>query len=265
MPNATNTTNTTSQTSADEAVHALCRFCSIFDIDTLFIVGEWCQAAHLDSTFNVNRVDVLSAFGKHTVLFGKLFASEIANISPVVDKEKNTVLVDYDGISIRFRGDATVSHIFDHEVKAHLSSQQIDDVPLMREVFSRDFTIDGLVFSLSTRKFYDVTQKSMEDLRGRKISTILPADMLFVHRPAAVLRAIELSVKEDLKIDPSTSSAMRRHGHLLETSLDRKKILEWLVKILRIDSTKALESLKKYNLDMFLGDPKIREFVRVGE
>jgi len=94
----------------------------------------------------------------------------------------------------------------------------------------RDFTVNGLYYSLSRKEIIDYVG-GIVDLKARKLATIGDPETRFREDPVRMLRAIKLMVKLNLNVDNEVTDKIKEfHEKLLDSSTPR--ILEEMYKLL---------------------------------
>lgn len=93
----------------------------------------------------------------------------------------------------------------------------------MREdCYSRDFTIDSLVFKPKEKKFYDYTNTSFHDLKSKIIRTDVDPNASFKQDPYRMLRAIKLASELGFGIEKYTWLGICKNASLIcDLSFDR--------------------------------------------
>lgn len=247
-----------------EAVAELKHFVDLHNIESLFIVGDYCRETALNSSLPIHHLDVVSAFQEQSSQLGSLFASEVLYTAPLNDESGITVInftINTGTIKITFQGHTPQPYMYNQEIKDWLHSKNIAGVPLMTNVYGRDFTINSLVYSIRKDQFFDITKRAMQDLDDKTIKSLLPAEMLVKYNPISILRAIRLAVVYDFHIDPVLRSCIRGQTELLNRHFSEDRIIKKIVGILKIDGPKSLEILKQLELDKLLLSPSIKKYI----
>lgn len=249
----------------EEVVSKLKYFTQIYGIESIFIVGGYCRDHVLGRPENISDIDVASAFHNQAMQLGGLFASEVLNLVPTFYHRTGTAAVNYsnetDSIRVEFQGNSTNSYMYNQEVRDWLRSKNIEDVPLLNNLYGRDFTINTIIYSLIKDGFYDITQKASNDIERKVIRSILPPEMLIKYNPLSILRAIRFSLTYDFHIESELSSVMKGKQQLLKSQLSENRILKEIIKILKINSEEGLKLLRKYEIDSFLLNPEIKRYL----
>ncbi len=249
----------------DEVISKLQHFVRLYGVNSLFIAGGYCRSLYLNRPWDINDIDVASAYSDQAIQLGGLFASEVLKTVPKFYKRTGTAAIEYSSefgsIKIEFQGKSPVGYMNNEEVRNWMHAQQIDDEPLMNNIYGRDFTINSLIYSLHSDRLYDPTGRAEKHFDRKLICSLLPAEMLIKYNPLAILRAIRFALKYDFYIDVRLRMAMKSGRDLLQESLSEERILKEIVRILKTDATKGLEMLKKFELDPLLLHPDIKNYI----
>jgi tRNA nucleotidyltransferase/poly(A) polymerase len=259
--------DTHKHTLISEAVSQLQYFSRIYGISSLFISGGFCREFYFGRLWAVNDIDVASAYPEQSLHLGGLFASEILQTTPEYYHRTGTVAVEYKSefgsIRIEFQGYSTNGYMNNSEIKEWMHSQNIEDVPLMNNLYGRDFTINSLIYSLPEGELRDPTEQASVDIERKVIRSLLPADLLVKNNPLSILRAIRFALTYDFYIDKELKYAMKQGVDLLPKQLSQERILKEIAKILRTKAQEGLEMLKKFSLDKYLLSPEIKEYLNM--
>lgn len=252
----------------EEAVSKLSHFAKMYSIQSLFIVGGYCRDKYFGKIDGISDIDIVSSFEEQAIHLGGLFASEVLHTSPTIYKRSGAASVDYKTdlgtLKIEFQGNSVIPYMHNQEVSNWMNINNIDDVPLMNNIYGRDFTINALVVSLSDGVMYDPTDLAVPDLERKKITSLLPAKMLVKYNPLSILRAIRFALAYDFLIHPDMRTAMKEGVGLLSKSLTEERIVKEIVRILKIDAEKGLEMIQRFKLANFLLIPDIKKYLNEG-
>ncbi len=252
-----------------EVVSKLQYFSKLYGINSIFIAGGYCRERYLDSIWKTKDIDVASAYEDQAVQLGGLFASEILHSVPRFYERTGTALVEYTSelgsIKVEFQNDSVSTYMHNEEVRAWMQHHQIENVPLMNNLYGRDFTINSLVYSLNNGHMYDPTGRAINDFKRKRISSLLPADMLIKYNPLAGLRALRFSLEYDFYIESDLRIAIKSLAiDSLRASVTEKRIVQEVAKVLRTKPKDAIKLLKKFELDRILLHPDIKEYLYLG-
>ncbi len=249
----------------DEIVAKLRHFVKLYAVESLFIAGGYCRALYLNRPWEVNDVDVASSFHEQALQLGGLFASEVLNTTPKFYHRTGTAMIQYTSelgtMKVEFQGDSINAYMHNQEVKDWMQKQGIENVPLMNNIYGRDFTINSMIYSLHNGQLYDPTGLAQRDFDRKVISSLLPPQMLIRYNPLAALRAIRFALTYRFHIAEELSYAMKASLESLTAAISMDRIMKDVVKILHVDGPKGLKMLKKYKLDRILLHPDIREHI----
>lgn len=257
------------QALVEEVIAKLRHFSQLYGINSIFIVGGYCREHYLGTIWKVNDIDVASAYSDQSLQLGGLFASEVVKAPPTFYERTGTAMLEYSSelgsIKIEFQGGSVNSYMYSTDVKEWMRQEGIDDVPLMNNIYGRDFTINSLIYSLDTGNMYDPTDMAVQDFQRRSIKPLLPADILIKYNPIAALRAVRFAIQYDFRIDPELRSIIKMAGvDNLKAALSEERIVREIVKILNIKPEEGLEMLKKLELDRILLHPDVKRYLELG-
>ena len=253
----------------EEVVAKLRHFSHLYGIKSIFIVGGYCRERYFDKIWRVNDIDVASAYHEQARQLGGFFASEILNSVPRFYERTGTAMVQYPSefgmIKVEFQGDSISAYMHNQEIKAWMQRDGVDDVPLMNNIYGRDFTINSLIYSLHNGNMYDPTGRGIRDLERKKICSLLPPHILIKYNPLAALRAVRFAIQYDFLIEDKLRSAIKEGGvDNLRVSLSNERIVKEVVKVLKIDPEEGLDLLKRLELDRILLHPDVKKYIYLG-
>ncbi len=253
----------------EEVIAKLRHFAQLYGINSIFIVGGYCREHYLGTTWKVNDIDVASAYQDQSLQLGGLFASEVVKVPPKFHERTGTAMLEYvsemGSIKVEFQGNSVNAYMHSEDVKEWMRQDGIDDVPLMNNIYGRDFTINSLIYSLHSGNMYDPTDMAVQDFHRRSINSLLPADMLIKYNPLAALRAVRFAIQYDFRIDPALRHIIKIAGvDNLKAALSEERIVREIVKILTIKPQEGLEMLKKLELDRILLHPDVKRYLELG-
>jgi tRNA nucleotidyltransferase/poly(A) polymerase len=157
----------------------------------------------------------------------------------------------YKDIRISFNGDYAPM-----EVKIALKNKNVPETALSLDVYNRDFTINMLAYDINTDKIIDLSGLALEDIKNKRIRTLLDPNYVCQLNPIIILRALKLKIRYGYNIDGELQGAMMENadslfdGRYLETDLiiarenvkrEGKKEAEELFDTFRLD---LLEKIK---------------------
>ncbi len=253
----------------EEIIAKLKHFAQLYGINSIFVVGGYCREHYLGSTWKTNDIDVASAYQDQALQLGGLFASEVLGVAPRFYERTGTAMIEYASdvgtIKIEFQSDSVNAYMHSEDVKEWMRQQGIDDVPLMNNIYGRDFTINSLIYSLHNGNMYDPTDLAVQDFQRRSINSLLPAEMLIKYNPLAALRAVRFAIQYNFRVDSTLRQAIKAAGvDNLRASLSEERIVQEIVKILKLKAEEGLKMLKNLELDRILLNPDVKRYLELG-
>jgi tRNA nucleotidyltransferase/poly(A) polymerase len=144
-----------------------------------------------------------------------------------------------------------VPHIIDQ-----LYALGIEPSPLNKDVYSRDFTINTLLFDPDNGEILDVTNKGVDDIKNKILRTPLPARKSIQINPKIILRGIRFKIAFNLKEDDDyATEAVKFAPNLIQFLNDNKNskfIQNNVNKAMEINPDKAIEEFRKYGILEYL-------------
>lgn len=247
----------------NQVIQHLVSFCDRHNVDSLFVVGDYCRNWYLGDNHDLQKIDVVSAYEDQTLQLGRLFSTEVLRRSPTQSSRAGSVSCTFQNndqtVEIEFQSKSPSLYMANQEIKDWMLINRIDDTPLINNIYGRDFTINGLVFSIARKNMYDPTGRATGDLERENISSLLPSEMLIKYNPMSAFRAIRLSLIYDLRIDDNLRHEIKNIKQTIFKSVPEERVLEEIVRILKIGDQKALDILRQYDLDSLILHSKFRE------
>jgi len=248
-----------------EVIQKLEYFSKLYGIESLFIAGGYCRDLYMGRVGKVNDIDIASAYPNQAAEFGGLFASEVLNKTPIFNNRIGTAKIIYPSLSgeikIEFQGKSPMAYMYNQEVREWLHKKGIADEPIMHNIYGRDFTINSLIYSLHNESMYDLTDRAVQDIKDKRIVPLLPAWMLVKHNPLVILRAIRFAVTYDFKIGINFRTEIKNGYDILLSSVSEDRIVKEIVRILKIDTKKAIDLFQNLEIEKILLNPKIKDHI----
>lgn len=115
----------------------------------------------------------------------------------------------------------------------------------------RDFTINALYYDPTDGQMLDFN-KSMQDIKRKKIRSVLPLSTSFIEDPVRMIRAIKYSVTTGFSLQFDVRRAMKRNGAEL-ARVSSSRLTEEVSKILSSgDSAQIISELHRHKLLVYL-------------
>jgi len=173
--------------------------------------------------------------------------AEKLGIQPEFLHRTMTMTWIYKGIKCDFRGKEIA--LVDRQ---QFRNNNIPTIPLNLDIYSRDLTINMLIYKLSDGKIYDVSKISFKDLKSGILRTFFPAIEVVPGNPLIILRTLKYANRyPSFVIAPDLQTAMKSNIDKLD-SLGTERISRGINDILKEGTIHGMELIKEYNLDKFL-------------
>lgn len=197
-------------------------------------------------------LDVTEGYGNGFDL--AFFVSAKYNLQdPIVyDRSGTALVVMPSGRPVEFHNAGwDAPHIIDQ-----LYVMNVKPTPLNRDIYTRDFTINTLLFDPSNGKIIDITGRGISDIQNRILTTPLNPKKTLKIKPDIVLRGIRFKIQLNLTEDPEYTRELRamlpNFIQYLKENKDSKSIKNTLKKTLKIDPKRAVEEYKRLGILEFL-------------
>jgi len=238
-----------------QTISDLSKFCNDYDLQSLLLVGTCTRSLAMSTLEDIEKIEVTSYIPNQSIRLGTLFSSEVLKKSPEVNK--NICTIKLDELNVQFQEDAVAGYMQNQEVVQWLKKYELNS-PIYRNIFSRDFTINTLIYSLHDQRMIDVFGMAAKDLESETVRSILPAKMLMDFNPIAALRAIRFACKYSFHIDKELRAAIRGCTEPIKKAYSKERIFLEVNKILKVDIEKAVEMFRDYDLGGLLTKQQIK-------
>jgi len=114
------------------------------------------------------------------------------------------------------------SNFISKKAMEHLGSTATNS-PLLREVYSRDFTINTLHMSISDMKITDPLNSAKDDIDNKIIRTPIPAEITLTDDVKRIFRSIEFATRLGFDIDDDIINFAKLHGDFIRNNKDLKR------------------------------------------
>jgi len=140
-----------------------------------------------------------------------------------------------------------VPHILDQLYKI-----RIEPTSLNKDVYSRDFTINTLLYDPLVNKILDLTKMGVRDIKNKILRTPINPFKTLGLDPKRVLRGIRFKIEMGLKPTPEYEKAEKHFAPTLANLLiqkpNSKMVQETIKKIFNVNSQRGYEEFKKLGL-----------------
>lgn len=240
-------------------INSLKDFTDKHNIDSLFVVGEYPLGIYKSEKSQIKHIEVISAFDDQYEILGKIFASEVLQISPV--ETGYSVSIDTGKVKLEFQAFSNKSYMSNEEILEWMKSKNIENTAINNNLLGREFTIHTLLYSIKTDNIFDPLGIATKDINDKVLRSILPADILLKYSPDAAIRAIDLTCKYDLHIDSLLLKSIQGIQPQLAACWTNERILAEIVRIVKKYNKVGLDILKKTKLDHYLLMPNAKHYL----
>jgi len=140
-----------------------------------------------------------------------------------------------------------VPHIIDQ-----LYSINVEPTPINKDVYSRDFTINTLLFDPDNGKILDLTGMGIKDIREKLLRTPLPARKVISHDPRRILRGVRFAIQFGLKYDDDYEKEIHNFiPELIDFMVkhpNSKMVERTIAKSFQIDPEKSYDEFSRLGL-----------------
>lgn len=120
------------------------------------------------------------------------------------------------------------------------------------DVYRRDFTVNSLLYNISTGKIVDITGKGLVDLKLGIIRTTKDPDLIFKEDGLRLLRAIRFQSKYGWDISDDTLRALRKNASQIE-NISMERVQEEFNKIFKTDGAgRAFKLIRNTGLTKYI-------------
>ena len=197
-------------------------------------------------------LDLTEAYGNAFDL--SFFVSAKYNLADpkIYNSTGTALLIANSGRQMEFHNSFfNVPHIIDQ-----LFSMKIKPTPLNKDVYSRDYTINTLLFDPTTEEIHDITKMGIHDIENRILRTPLPPSKTLSLNPLNILRGIRFIIQFGLTPAPEYEKEVVNHIQPLIDFLIKnptsKSAQNTVTKTFRANPQKAIEEYKKIGILEYL-------------
>ena len=144
------------------------------------------------------------------------------------------------------------------ETRDLMRENHIQTTPLNLDIYSRDLTINMMIYSLEDGRVYDVTKQANADLHAKILRTYFDAESILPRNPLIILRVLKYANRYGFTIDPALDKALLKYKDLLfDGRFHAQRLVYGLNDILREGKTDGLKKIKAYGLEPLLSVRKL--------
>lgn len=177
-------------------------------LKTPYICGGIPRDMLLDGLMNVNDIDITTGY-KDVHVLADLFAKHL-NVEPKIFKDGHRK-VTFDKYTIDFSTNFVYANI--DELLSDIGVKT--DNLLVKETYSRDFTINTLLIPLDFSKIVDITKQGSNDCDNKLLRCPVNSASAFKASPNRIVRVFYYAAKYNLNISSELKEAIRANTNLL--------------------------------------------------
>ena len=183
-------------------------------------------------------------------------------MEPEIYKATGTALVTMNsGRPVEFHNAFfDVPHIIDQ-----LYAIGVEPTPINKDVYSRDFTINTLLFDPDNGKILDVTGRGVNDIKNKILKTPLSPEKTLAINPKIILRGIRFAIQFNLEMDEEYQSQVVSFVpylvQFIQDNPNSKMVERTVKKTMSIDPKRAMEEYRKIGILQHL--PRYPEIEKV--
>ena len=122
-----------------------------------------------------------------------------------------------------------------------------DRTILVREMYSRDFTINTLLQDLNFEKVFDITGQGVRDIRAGVVRCPIDPNLTIKNDPKRIFRAIRFALRFNYTIDVDLIKAIKKYKYLLKDA-SPEYMSDKANELINLNSEKAI----KYMIELGL-------------
>lgn len=185
---------------------------------TPYIVGGIPRDILLDSLEDLHDVDITTGSEDINKL-AELFAQKLGTTSKEMKDGHHKVIKD--GIAFDFSSNFQYENIDDLLAKRGMFRPS----NLMRETYSRDFTVNTLLVPLNFSQIFDLTGMGKNDIESKILRCPADCDASFKASPIRIIRAFYYSAKYGFKISDDIKEAIKNNLDLIP-GIEKRYVME---------------------------------------
>lgn len=216
----------------------------------VYVVGGWVRDQILGH--EPKDVDFLIDMPQGGIRFAQFMENQGAS-KPVVYERFGTV---------QFRFTDTEFEAVAPRVETYTEGSrkpEVSEGSLFDDVKRRDFTINSLLYNVSTEETIDMLN-GKDDINMKIIRSCGDPDEIFVDDPIRILRAVRFACKYDFSLESSTLNSMIRHAHKVE-QLSKERIREEFTKMILLNNcASAINCLQQIGCLQFISPTLVRSY-----
>jgi len=227
--------------SIDNIINSAKEICNAYKIENIYISGNY----PLDIIFRnkyINSISFFGGFADQIIKVGSLMAEKLGIDSVYIESKKYELSFVYNGILVTF-----IYPNLKSEAKEIMVSKNIKEKDM--DIYNRDFTVNMLIYDISTGKIKDPTSLAKPDINAKSIRTFFDPNYVCEKNPMVIFRAINLCLKYGFSIDESLKSAMVENLHcLFDGRYSSEQLQDAMGVLIKLDEGNLAKILEELNL-----------------
>lgn len=210
-------------------------------LSTPFIVGGVPRDRVRGLPKDINDIDLTSLNGDSIDLAFKFNEVMPADYFQLFDDGHASMKIG--GLQLDFS-----NHFIVPQIDTELDRLAIKDrSTLVKEMYSRDFTINSLLQDLNFEKVFDITGQGIRDIHAGVIRCPINSDFTISNDPKRILRALRFALRFDYMIDIDLVKSIKKYRHLLQNA-SPEYVKSKANELIGIDSDKAIKMMIELGL-----------------
>lgn len=232
-------------------IENLSKFSKDYNIN-LFIGGDYAINEHFGE--ESKTLDIIIPHDDLLDFIARYLSTEIFNTK--LEKRGEFYEIELEEALLRVQSFSIKSFMKNEEILTFLKSSGIANSVFNNNLFGRDFTFQTILYDLKEDRYIDPLGYGLDDLRDKRIKTVLPANLLIKYSPLSILNAIKFSVKYDFFIDKELKHEIRTNIGNLHNFMSKNRLQQNFVSMLDIDEERLIKTIEDYNIDIIPEDIK---------
>jgi len=210
-------------------------------LSTPFIVGGTPRDRVRGEAKEINDIDLTSQEGDSVDL--AFACAEVIPYTYFQLYDDGHASMKVGGLQIDFS-----NHFIIPEIDSELGRLGVKErTSLIREMYSRDFTINTLLQDVGFEKVFDITGQGVRDIKAGVIRCPINPELTISNDPKRILRALRFALRFDYTIDADLFKAIKKYRSLLKDA-SPDYIKDKANELIELNSKKAL----KYMIELGL-------------
>ncbi len=218
--------------------------CKEHGISDTYLVGGFVRTIASTKDFTqINDLDFSSTRPDDCLKLGGLLAADLGVQKTGYHHRSKTLTFEYDGIKMDFRG-----NYVPFDIRPLLREHGIETTPLNFDIYARDFTVNGLIYSFMDNKIYDITGRGINDLDAKILQTYFDSNIIIPLNPLIVTRALIL-VLRGFSLSSDLEKSIRQHSKEIFNGKESNERLAYEYEKISGYDQDGIDILKEYDIE----------------